>query len=81
MDLSIELLTRYYCVDWIGMVATFAHLYYLGEKKWQAWIFGVIASLMWTIFSFMADSVAGVIANIVFFMLNIYGLFKWKKGL
>ncbi len=80
MDFSIESLTAYYGVDWIGMVATFASLYWLAEKKWQAWIFGAIAAFMWTIFSFMAGSIAGVIANVVFFFLNLYGLYKWRKG-
>ncbi len=81
MDFSFSALTSYYGVDWVGMVATFASLYCLAEKKWQGFIFGAIAALMWTLFSFMAHSVAGVIANIVFFFLNLYGLSKWRKDI
>lgn len=71
---------KYYGFDWVGMVATFASLYLLGEKKWYGFIFGAIASAAWAIFSYMAGSWASLIANVVFFFLNLVNFWKWKRN-
>ena len=61
------------------MVATFASLWLLGEKKRFGFVIGALAAASWGIFSWLAGSVPGVIANVVFFFLNLYNLSKWSK--
>ena len=58
---------------------TFTSLWFLGEKKKIGFVFGAIAALAWAVFSYLAGSWASLIANIVFFFLNIYNLNKWKR--
>ena len=71
--------SHFYGIDWIGMVATFASLWLLGEKKRFGFVIGALAAASWAIFSWLAGSVPGVIANVVFFFLNLYNLSKWSK--
>jgi nicotinamide riboside transporter PnuC len=70
---------KFYGFDWIGMVATFASLWLLGEKKWHGFIFGALASIAWVIFSLLAGSWGSLLANIVFFFLNLINLWKWRN--
>lgn len=74
-----EILFKYYGVDWGAMVSTFFMIYYLGNKKAQGFIFGVITSILWIIFNCMVQSVPGVFANVVFIVLNVRSYWKWNS--
>jgi nicotinamide riboside transporter PnuC len=80
MQTLFENLGKFYYVDWLAMITNFLSLYYLGDKKWYGFAIGACAALLWAIFSFMAGSLASVIANIIFIILNIRGLVKWRKA-
>ncbi len=71
---------KYYGVDWVGMITTFGSLYYLGDKKWYGFGAGAVSALAWATFSFLAGSLPGFVANIVFFFLNLRGIYKWKNN-
>ena len=73
-----EVLLNYHGIDWIAMIMTFCSLYYLGEKKRCGFVFGIAASISWLTFGALAGSVANVVANIIFIILNIRGYLNWK---
>ena len=75
----IESLTKYYGVDWAAMVSTFLWIYYTSEKKSICFIFAIIASIMWWLFGYLTESIASMIANAIFILLNIRGYLKWEK--
>lgn len=73
-------LLQYYGVDWIGMVATFFSLYWLGDKSKWGFVIGGIAALCWATFGVLTASIPATVANIVFFFLNARGFLKWNKS-
>jgi hypothetical protein len=77
--IMLELLFKYYGIDWTAIFTMFLFMYYIGSKKRFAFIFGIISSAAWVIFAIMAQSVASIIANSVMILLNIRGYFYWKQ--
>ena len=74
-----EILLKYHGIDWIAMIMTFLALYYLGEKRRFGFIFGILASISWLTFGVLVDSIANIIANVIFIVLNLRGYVKWKE--
>ena len=58
---------------------TFLTLYYLGEKRRFGFVFGIVASISWLIFGILVDSIANIIANVIFIALNLRGYLNWKE--
>jgi nicotinamide riboside transporter PnuC len=75
----MEMLLKYHGVDWIAMVLTFLTLYYLGEKRRSGFVFGILASISWLIFGVLVQSIANIVANVIFIALNLRGYLNWKK--
>lgn len=76
----MDILFRHYATDWIAMTLTLVSLYRLGEGKRDGFVFGLLANISWGIFGALVFSVANVLANVIFFALNIRGYRRWKRG-
>ena len=74
-----EIILKYHGVDWIAMIMTFLALYYLGEKRRFGFIFGILASISWLTFGVLVDSIANILANVIFIVLNLRGYLNWKE--
>ena len=74
----MDILFKYYGIDWTAMVMTCCFLYYVGEEKRSGFVFGILASISWLTFGILAESIANVIANVIFITLNVRGYVKWK---
>ena len=74
-----EILLKYHGIDWIAIIMTFLTLYYLGEKRRFGFIFGIVASIAWLIFGVLVDSIANIIANVIFIALNLRGYLNWQN--
>ena len=74
-----EILLKYHGIDWIAMIMTFLALYYLGEKRRFGFIFGILASISWLTFGVLVDSIANILANVIFIVLNLRGYLNWKE--
>ena len=75
----MEIIFKYHGIDWIAIIMTFLTLYYLGEKRRSGFIFGIVASISWLIFGVLVDSIANIVANIIFIVLNLRGYLNWKE--
>lgn len=75
----MEIILKYHGIDWLAMTLTFLTLYYLGEKKRFGFIFGILASISWLTFGVLVDSIANIVANLIFTGLNLRGYVNWKK--
>jgi len=75
----MELLFKYHGIDWIAIIMTFLTLYYLGEKRRFGFVFGILASISWLIFGILVDSIANIVANIIFIALNLRGYLNWQN--
>lgn len=74
-----EILLKYHGIDWVAIIMTFLTLYYLGEKRRFGFVFGIVASISWLIFGILVDSIANIIANVIFIALNLRGYLNWKE--
>lgn len=65
-------------VDWIAMVLMFISLIRLGDHKRDGFAWGLAATVAWAVFNGMVFSIAGVIANVIYFFLNLRGWLRWR---
>ncbi len=79
-DTMLDVVFKFYGADWAAMIFTFAQLHLLGSKKPTGFVFGLLANVSWTIFGIMAGSIANPLANLVFFVMNLRGLYKWHRS-
>lgn len=75
----MEIIFKYHGIDWVAIIMTFLTLYYLGEKRRFGFVFGIVASISWLIFGILVDSIANIIANVIFIALNLRGYLNWKE--
>ena len=76
---GVESLWKYYGVDWVGIIFSMLSTFYLGKKKKRGFIIGMGGNIAFIVFGFMAGSVANVVANGSYFVLNARGWWKWKE--
>ena len=72
-------LLRYHGADWCGFALTLASLHLLGSHRRSGFLAGAASSIAWAIFSYQAGSSATLIANCVFFGMNLRGWTKWRS--
>jgi hypothetical protein len=70
---------KYYGLDWAIFVLVVCHLWFLGEKRRFAFLFGALAAVFGVVFGCLIDSIATVIMNIVFFGMHLMAYFKWTR--
>ena len=75
----MEIIFKYHGIDWVAIIMTFLTLYYLGEKRRFGFVFGIVASISWLIFGILVDSIANIVANVIFIALNLRGYLNWKE--
>lgn len=79
MDGFFKQLTQYYATDWLAMGTTMIWLYMMGNKQRLGFIFSIMASVFWLLFGWLNHSIASVLANSMFIVLNIRGYIKWES--
>jgi nicotinamide riboside transporter PnuC len=70
---------NYYGFDWLASMFAVLMIYNLGNKNPVGFYFGLSANLSWFIFSVLASSVPIFLSNIIFFTLNVRGIYKWRS--
>ena len=70
---------QYYGVDWLAMVLTFVAIWQIGNKNKVGFMLMMCGNTSWVIVGVFTESVAMVIANIIFFSMNIRAFLKWGK--
>jgi nicotinamide riboside transporter PnuC len=79
MNFELTVFNQFYGLDWVAMFFIFLSLYHLGKQHRAGFVFGVLGSVAWIGFNFIAGSLAGVLANFIFIGLNIRGWWQWGK--
>ncbi len=75
--LNTELAFKYFGVDWVAMLFTFIAIYLLGNKSRFGFVTMMCGNACWVVIGVLTSSIAMVIANLVFFVMNARGWFKW----
>jgi hypothetical protein len=76
----MDLVFRYYGVDWLAMASTLISLWLLGEQRRSGFLVGMVAAGCWFAFGILAGSLANPIANALFFALNVRGYRRWQAA-
>ena len=76
MDESLAL--KYYGVDWIAMTLTFGAIYLLGNKSRGGFVLMMTGNTCWIVIGVLTGSIAMVIANFTFLIMNARAWVKWS---
>lgn len=80
-DAVLEFLNlhTYYGLDWAAAVFMFLSMHRLGTHHKDGFIFAALASVCWVAFNTLADSWAGIIANLIIASMAIRSLVLWHR--
>ena len=70
---------QYYGVDWIAMILTFLAIWQIGNKKKIGFILMIGGNSSWIAVGILTGSIAMVIANFIFILMNLRAIIKWSK--
>ena len=71
---------QYYGIDWIATLFTFSGIWQIGNKNRVGFVLMMCGCTNWIIIGYLADSMAMVTANIIFFLMNLHAVIKWSKS-
>jgi len=72
-------LSEYYGIDWLAMILTFTAIYFIGNKNRIGLVLMMFGNMCWAAVGFQADSMAMILANAAFFMMNVRAVYKWSS--
>ncbi|WP_187993698.1 nicotinamide mononucleotide transporter [Vibrio harveyi] len=70
---------QYYGIDWVAMVLTFFAIWQIGNKNKIGFISMMCGNTSWVAVGYLTGSVAMIIANIIFFSMNLRAIIKWSQ--
>lgn len=68
---------QYFGVDWAAMAFTFLAIYLLGNKSRMGFAVMMCGNACWMVVGLLTASIALVIANAVFLLMNVRGWIRW----
>ena len=74
------MLLKYYGVDWLIFLLLLFHLWFLGEKRRYAFLFGAAAAVCGIVFGFLVESVGMMCMNTVLCCMHLMAYKKWNKA-
>jgi hypothetical protein len=74
----VDWVWRYKGVDWLGMVLAVISLYYLAKHRKRGFVIGVACNACWLVFGIMTESIANILANLIYAGFNIHGWKCWE---
>lgn len=70
---------QYYGIDWVAMVLTFLAIWHIGNKNKIGFILMMCGNTSWVAVGYLTGSIAMIIANVIFFSMNLRAITKWSK--
>jgi hypothetical protein len=72
-------LDLYYGFDWAAMLLTLLAIYMLGDKRRLGFVVMIVGNLSWVVVGVLAESLAMIVANLIFGAMNVRGIVKWTR--
>jgi len=70
---------QFWGIDWIAMVLTFLAIWQIGNKNKVGFILMMGGNTSWITVGYLIGSMAIIIANIIFFSMNLRAIIKWSS--
>ncbi len=71
---------QYFGIDWIAMTLTFLALWQIGNKNKIGFVLMMCGNGCWMTVGYFTESLAMIIANVVFFLMNLRAILKWSAS-
>ncbi len=70
-------------VEYLAVITSFICVYYNIKEKWQAWIWSIVACLLYAYVMYESKSWANFGLQFCFILISFYGLYEWlwKKNI
>ncbi len=76
----MEILLKYYGLDWLAMILSVVAMVLLGNKVKWGFTFFMCANITWILLGILLlNSYTIVIGNMIFLATNTRGFIKWNK--
>ncbi len=72
-------LTHYWGVDWLAMLFTLIAIYFIGNKSRVGFVLMIGGNIAWIILGFLSQSLAMIIANVLFAAMNLRAIYQWSE--
>ncbi|WP_434361172.1 PnuC protein [Parasalinivibrio latis] len=72
-------LWQYFGIDWAAMVLTFLAIWQIGNKNRVGFVLMMVGNGCWVSLGVMTGSLAMVVANVLFLLMNVRALLKWSR--
>ena len=69
---------QFYGVDWIAMIFTFVAIWQIGNKNKMGFMLMMLGNTSWIVVGYLTGSLAMIIANIIFLLMNLRAIIKWS---
>ena len=73
------MLLQYYGVDWLATVLTFLAIWLIGDRNKQGFYIMIAGNGCWIVLGIFTQSIALIIANLLFASLNIRAIINWSR--
>lgn len=70
---------HYLGIDWLALVLTFLAIWQIGNKNKIGFLIMMAGNSCWIAVGVMTDSLAMILANVIFLLMNARALVKWMK--
>jgi len=71
---------QYLGIDWLAMVLTFFAIWQIGNKNKIGFITMICGNFGWIAVGYLSASIAMMIANAVFILMNLRAIIKWSRS-
>jgi len=69
----------YYGVDWAAMTLTLLAIYYIGNKSKYGCVLMILGNIAWIALGFLSQSLAMILANVLFAAMNMRAIYLWTE--
>ncbi len=75
----IDSISTYHGVDWLAMALTLVAIYLIGNKSRSGFTLMIIGNLCWIALGILSNSLAMIIANVLFAGMNLRAIILWGE--
>lgn len=73
------MLFQYYGIDWLATVLTFLAIWLIGDRNKKGFYIMIAGNGCWVVLGILTQSIALIVANLLFIALNIRAIVNWSK--
>ena len=73
------MVNHYHYLDWFGMALAIGGMVLLGNRDGRGFVAHLVSNVLWIVVGLWAHSLALVLGNAAFLVINARGWWKWRR--